>query len=327
MTKMRSQLLPLLNKRFFKFVPEAFLERGGGYFYKLYSMLPASRPRIHSECNLTLGDWVLDTPVGLSSGWADTVDKMSIAHKLGARFVTSKTITLNPRRGNPRPRIIRGERFLINSMGLPNPGVKAWIRLLEQNPPTFPWIQSIFGQSVREYIALIELLEPLVKIFELNFSCPNTEHDLPDIETAIRQIRDITSITDKPVFVKLSPSNTPKGNKKIAEKTQEHIEGLVLINTIPVQHPRLGNYSKRGGLSGDIVFPELLKHLKEVRSSFPTFNDLPIIATGGINSPRRAYIVKRDYDSIVSTITGFLQQGPRIFDLLSLGLTHACKKD
>ena len=323
---MSPQLFPLMSKRFFKYVPEVFLEKGGGYFYRFYSKLPPLQPRISAECNVELGKWTLNTPVGLSSGWADSIEKMFIAHKLGARFVTSKTITLNPRKGNPRPRIIRGEQFLINSMGLPNPGVKAWAHMLERNPPSYPWIQSIFGHSPREYIALIEILEPFVEIFEFNFSCPNTEHNLPDIETAIAQIRNIASITNKPVFVKLSPSNTPKGNKRIAEKTREYIEGLVLINTIPIQHPNLGNHSKRGGLSGEIIFPELLKHLREVRSSFPTFDDLPIIATGGITSAQRAYVVKKEYDSIVSTITGFLQEGPRVFDILALGLKHACKK-
>ncbi len=289
-------------------------------------MFSSSPSPVNAECHAKLGKWTLNTPVGLSSGWADSIEKMFIAHKLGARFVTSKTITLHPRRGNPRPRIIRGEQFLINSMGLPNPGVKSWIHSLRSSLPTFPWIQSIFGHTTEEYILLIELLEPFVEVFELNFSCPNTEHDLPDIETAITQIRDITSITNKPVFVKLSPSNTPKGNRRIAEKARENIEGLVLINTVPIKHRGLGNPAKQGGVSGSVIFPELLRHLREVRSVFPTYDDLPIIATGGINSPQRAFLVKKQYDSIVSTITGFLQEGPRIFNLLAHGLKQACKK-
>ncbi len=311
-----------IYKYLIPFIPESIVEKSGGYFFEILSKFSSS-PKLNAKNPLFIGDLRIDLPVGLSAGWADTVQKMVNIYELGAGFVTSKTITLHPRKGNPRPRIIRGPNYLINSMGLPNPGVLRWKKQLIDHPPNFPWIQSIYGENFEEYAKIIEHLESHVHVFEINFSCPNLAHDIPDIPLAVKQIKEISSITKKPIIVKLSPQNTPKGNLEIIKKTHGYITGVTLINTVPVPAQTLGNPRKRGGLSGSIVFNELIRHLEIVRKYFPSQEELIIIATGGIDSEEKAYFIASKFDVAISTLTGFLMKGPKIFYLLSKGYLKA----
>ena len=312
----------ILREHLFPYLPEKIVVNYGHYGMWFFSLFNKSRSKNNST---RLAGMKIHSPVGLASGWADSVKKMKLAWLLGAGFVTSKTITLRPRKGNPYPRLVRGKNGLINSMGLPNPGLKAWVKELEKQQPKFPFIQSITGSSLREYETLVNELEPFVKVFELNFSCPNTEKGLPDIDSSIQLIKEISSITTKPILVKLSPANTPKGNLKIIKGVHGTIAGVTLINTVPVKHERLGNPWKKGGLSGNIVYPILLEHLNLVRQYYHE-EDLEIVATGGIDTPQKVRELREKYKAKIGVLTAFLYHGPSIFKSLNASYSKQAHK-
>ncbi len=290
-------------------LPDWLVEVSGGIFYKIYI-------RYHNIPHVKLPYELINheimNPVGLSSGWADTPEKMEIIHKMGAGVVISKTITLNPRRGNPYPRIIRYENFLVNSMGLPNKGANWWSEKLDKK-----WentrILSIHGDTISEWIKLIELLDNKTDIFELNFSCPNVGNGIIDIKTAASLIKDITSVCNSPIFIKLSPEFKAEDNLQFVTKIEELINGVSLINTLPTMNNKLGNPTKHGGISGKYIYSKLVNQLIIFRERYPTMKDMPILASGGIIDPITAWEILSDYKSLPLGLTGFLINGPYYF--------------
>ena len=129
-----------------------------------------------------------------------------------AAFV-SKTITLEPRHGNPPPRLYETAGGLINSIGLPNKGLKGY---LGQDLPALDWlpvplITNVMGSTAAEVCALVEAVEarPEVSAIELNVSCPNVKTGLDigaDPAELTRLLDAVRPLTAKPLIVKLTPN-------------------------------------------------------------------------------------------------------------------------
>lgn len=278
----------------------------GGPFFKISSYFGKKSKAIPVKI---LNSMEFSNPIGMSSGWADSPGKISDIHRLGAGVVTSKTITVMKRKGNPHPRLIRGENKLINSMGLPNKGVDWWVKNLKQDNK-HPSILSIRGEYIDEWVMLIEKLERFTDIFELNFTCPNTEQGVMDLDTSRKIIEDISSISTKPIWLKLSPEYSPEENLYFVNSIRDKIAGITAINTLPIRNDHLGNPTKQGGLSGDPIYTNLTELLQKLRSEYPSFGDLPIFAVGGINSGKRCWDMIEKYHAFSLSLTAFLMQGP-----------------
>lgn len=207
--------------------------------------------------------------------------------------IAFKGTTKEPRFGNPTPRIAECREGIINSVGLQNPGIEKVI--LEELPKLSlfykkPVIANISGFSVDEYKYCCEKInaEKQVGIIEVNISCPNVHNGgmsfgmQPD--AAYEVTKAVKSVTDKPVYMKLSPNVTDI--TEIASACEEGgANGISLINTlmgmridIKTRKPVIRN--KIGGFSGSAVFPVALKMVYQV---FETV-DIPIIGIGGITS-------------------------------------------
>jgi dihydroorotate dehydrogenase (NAD+) catalytic subunit len=207
----------------------------------------------------------------------------------------SKTITLEPRAGNPPPRLWETPSGLINSIGLPNKGLDGF---LEHDFPFLaalpvPLIVSVMGfdhdQLSRLVSAVAERDE--AEAIELNFSCPNVETGLimgadpNEIRSALELLR---PLTDKPLIAKLTPTaHDQAGVARAAE--QSGADALSLINTLPgmALHPQTGQPwlgAGRGGLSGPAVRAVAMNQVSEVARAVP----LPIIGMGGIACGRDA---------------------------------------
>ncbi len=288
--------------------PETLVERFGGPFTRMSSWF-AGKP---IEIPVVIDGLKFFNPIGMSSGWADSPSKIDDIHRLGAGIVTSKTITVEARDGNPRPRLVRGKNQLINSMGLPNKGLKWWVSNLSRSHDN-PSIISIRGETINEWTELINELESFTDIFELNFSCPNLHEGVMDLSESKKIVNDIASITDKRIWLKLSPEYSVTDNINFINSVRENITGITAINTVPVRNEELGHPNKQGGLSGDPIHRDLVSLLKEVRSEYGTFTDLPVFAVGGINSSERAWNIFTEYKSIPLVLTAFLMQGPYFF--------------
>ena len=151
-----------------------------------------------------------------------------------------KGTTLNPRFGNPTPRIAECERGMINSVGLQNPGVD---KVISEELPKLkkcfhkPVMANVSGFSIEEYVETVKKLdkEDIIGWFEINISCPNVHGGGMSFgvspENAGAVTKAVKAVTNKPVIIKLSPNVTDI--VAIAKACEENgADGISLINTL-----------------------------------------------------------------------------------------------
>ena len=225
------------------------------------------------------------TPLFNASGCLDAVTAPDVARSLDA-FVT-KTVTPLPREGNPPPRIAETESGMLNSIGLQNPGIEAFLaevvpRLGELGVPI--WV-SVGGFSADDYAGVCERLDEREEVatIELNLSCPNVE-EAP--ETAAELVAAARRATTKPLYAKLSPATWDVAESARAVAAAG-ADGLSLVNTIrgfavdaSTGRPRLALGS--GGYSGPALRPIALACVYACSEAV----DLPIVGMGGIGTGR-----------------------------------------
>jgi dihydroorotate dehydrogenase (NAD+) catalytic subunit len=239
-----------------------------------------------------LGTLTLPNPIVAASGTyghGDEVARLGDPSRLGA--VTTKSLSPFPWAGNAAPRVHETAAGMLNSVGLANPGVDAW---LEHDLPALlargaRVIGSIWGRSTDDYAKAAAALAPAAVVaLEVNVSCPNVEdrghmfaHRADATAAAVRASRE--QVPGLPVFAKLSPNVTDL--VEIAAAAMDAgATGLTLINTVmglavdaSRRRPRLG--AGGGGLSGPAIKPVALRAVWEVSRALP---GTPIIGTGGV---------------------------------------------
>jgi dihydroorotate dehydrogenase (NAD+) catalytic subunit len=208
----------------------------------------------------------------------------------------SKTITLAPRQGNPPPRLWETPAGLINSIGLPNKGLRGF---LEEDLPQLgelpvPLIVSVMGFSRDELAELVSQVagREEVALLELNFSCPNVETGLimgADPSETARSVERLRPLTDKPLIVKLTPNATDPAAVAVAAEAAG-ADAVSLINTLKgmALDPRTGAPwlgAGSGGVSGPAVRAIALAQLRAVCERV----SIPAVGMGGIASGRDAY--------------------------------------
>jgi dihydroorotate dehydrogenase (NAD+) catalytic subunit len=240
-------------------------------------------------CGLTLDNPII--PASGTFGFGQEYVSFYDLNILGS--ISLKGTTKEARFGNFTPRIAECTAGMLNSVGLQNPGVDAVIkRELPQLAKIFkkPVIANVCGFSIEEYCFVAEKLskEQSIGIIELNVSCPNIQHGGmsfgTDAKCAAEVTKAVKQVSQKPVFVKLSPNVT--NIAEIAVACQEAgADGLCLINTllgmrinIKSGKPILAN--KMGGFSGNAVFPVALRMVYQVYEKC----NIPIMGCGGVSS-------------------------------------------
>lgn len=207
-------------------------------------------------------------------------------------FVT-KSVTLEPRAGNPAPRVAEFGGGMLNSVGLANPGLEStrrqklpWLAANVRNARVFV---SVAGHTVDEFFRLVEGLdgEDGFLGFELNLSCPNdANRGGPPFALDSAAVSEIVSgcrgRTERPVIAKLAP-NDPDLGLTVRVATEEGADGLTLVNTLPglllearSGRPELG--AGPGGMSGPALRPAGLRAVREARDH----TDLPLLGVGGV---------------------------------------------
>ena len=209
-----------------------------------------------------------------------------------AAFV-SKTVTVEPRQGNPPPRLWEVPGGLINSIGLPNKGLRGY---LEHDLPWLaglpvPLIVNVMGFSRDEVAELVAAFaeRPEVSALELNVSCPNVETGLvmgADPGETARLVDRVRALTDKPLIVKLTPNATDVPAVARAAE-QAGADAVSLINTVKgmaldpeTGGPWLGGVT--GGVSGAAVRAIALAQVHAVAQAV----EIPIIGMGGVQAGR-----------------------------------------
>ena len=254
--------------------------------------VPAACPHDGDSIDLSvkLGRLSLPNPILVASGTfgygKEMVDFVDLG-RLGG--IVPKTITPLPRPGNVPWRTIETAAGLLNSIGLDNDGVDAFLRqqlpfLLGSGAPV---IVSIAGADQREFVQVADRLEgvPGIAALELNISCPNVSHGVDlgtDPEACRSVVAGVRGVTRLPVIAKLTPNVTSIA--AVARGARDGgADALTVINTCQGmavdwrrRKPLLGNVV--GGLSGPAIKPIALRCVHQVRCAV----DTPIIGVGGI---------------------------------------------
>lgn len=248
------------------------------------------------DTSVVLSGWRLDNPVIPASGTFGFGAEFKDFYDINILGTFSfKGTTLEPRFGNPTPRIAECKEGMINAVGLQNPGLD---RVISEELPHMKEffhkkvIANISGFSLDEYRTCAERLgrEEQVGIVEVNVSCPNVRHGGmsfgTDPEAAAEVTRVVKAATDKPVYIKLSPNVTDI--VAIAKACEEAgADGLCLINTvlgmrIDVQRRRPVIANKMGGFSGAAIFPLAVRMVYQVSKACK----IPVIGCGGVQTAR-----------------------------------------
>ena len=244
---------------------------------------------------LTIERWgvTFPNPVLLAAGTCGFGEELREVVDLEAigGFVT-KSVTLEPRRGNPAPRIAEIGETMINSIGLANPGLERvraeklpWIREHVRQARVFV---SLAGHTVDEYLTLVEGLEPEEGFvgFELNLSCPNDRRlsrpFVVDPDAVAEIVTGARARSRRPLLVKLAP-NDPDLPETVRRAEAAGADGFTLVNTLPGlaidpvrRRPLLG--AGQGGVSG----PALLGMGLLAVATAHRMTRLPIVGVGGI---------------------------------------------
>jgi dihydroorotate dehydrogenase (NAD+) catalytic subunit len=211
-----------------------------------------------------------------------------------AAFV-SKTVTLEPRQGNPPPRLWELPGGMINSIGLPNKGLAGYLAedlpVLAELP--VPLIVNVMGSSRADVATLVSAFAERdeVAALELNVSCPNVKTGLvmgADPGELAALLDAVRPRTGKPLIVKLTPNCTSPGD--VAAAAEQHgADAVSLVNTLRgmAMHPsRPGPWlgAGTGGVSGPAIRAIALSQVCEVRGR----TRLPIVGMGGVQTGRHA---------------------------------------
>jgi dihydroorotate dehydrogenase (NAD+) catalytic subunit len=221
-------------------------------------------------------------------GYGIEFERILDMEELGAFVV--KGLSREPIRGNPPPRLWETTEGMINSVGLQNVGVGAFVRdklplLRRFNTPVFA---NVFGYAVEDYCEVVRVLEAAegVAAYELNVSCPNTKcggmqfgSDPSMLASVVEPVR---KLSRRPVIVKLSP-NVDRIEPLAQAAEAAGADALSLVNTFlalaidPASRtPRIGN--GMGGLSGPAIKPIALRMVAQASQAVR----IPCIGMGGI---------------------------------------------
>jgi dihydroorotate dehydrogenase (NAD+) catalytic subunit len=267
-------------------------------------------------CGISLRNPVLAASgtFGYGIEFAELVD----LNKLGG--LITKGLSRDPIRGNPSPRLWQTEAGMINSVGLQNVGVQAFIRyklpgLRQYSVPVFT---NVFGYAIEDYAEVIRTLEDAEGIsgYELNVSCPNTKEGgmffsndavlLSDLVVHVRRL------STRPLIVKLSP-NVARIEPFAQAAEQSGADAISLVNTfvslaidISTRSPRIG--AGFGGLSGPAIKPIALRMVYQAAQAVK----IPVIGLGGIASGEDAaeFLIAGAAAVQVGTATFFNPRAP-----------------
>ena len=271
-----------------------------------------------ADLSVNLNGFTLKNPIITASGtygYATEYDDFLSVKNLGA--IVTKAISLNPRPGNKGRRIMETEAGMINSIGLENMGIDAFLEkvlpVLDENRISF--IVNIAGAAFDEYIELAKICcNNRIRAIELNLSCPNVhagclefgtdENSLYSLVNAVRNVYNGTLVA------KLTPNVTDISKLSIAAKNAG-ADIVSAINTVKATGIRLsftkGKFCQEkinGGLSGCGIKPIALRAVSTIKNS----TDIPVIGMGGISK--------------LSDIFEFIAAGADAFQIGTANFTH-----
>ena len=241
----------------------------------------------------SIGDLHFKNPVLTASGtfgYGSEFDDFLDVSKLGG--IVLKGTTIEPREGNPYPRMAETPSGMLNAVGLQNKGIEYFENIIYPRILNYKTniIVNVNGSYIEDYVALAERIDKLEKIpaIELNISCPNVKMGGmafgTNLVTAREVTREVRAVYSKKLIVKLSPNVTDIVDfARVVE--EEGADSVSLINTllgmsVDVVNMRPALSTITGGLSGPAIKPVALRMVWQVANAVK----IPVIGMGGIMS-------------------------------------------
>ena len=245
-----------------------------------------------ADLSIKIGHTTFKNPIFVASGtfgYGTENPELVDVSNIGA--IVTKSITLNPREGNPPPRIVETPSGMINSIGLANIGVNKYIN---EMLPVYeeigsPIIMNIAGSSMEEYIKVMQQVEAVssnIVGYEINISCPNVKEGGMefgvDCDMTEKLTKKLRKLTERLLIMKLSPNVTDIS--AIAKSSENGgADAVSAINTVigmSIDHKtgKSNIYTTYGGLSGPAIKPVGLACVYKVYHTVK----IPIIGIGGI---------------------------------------------
>ena len=244
----------------------------------------------------------------------------------GAAAVTTKSTGLSSRDGFNGPVVVEVEDGLLNSLGLPNPGINEMVKELDEaKKGNVPVIFSIYGFDINEYCKAAKIASDAgVDAIELNISCPHVKEVSVEIgqdpKLVSEIVKSVKEIVDKPVIVKLSPNVSDIVS--IAKNVEKSgADAVTAINTvkamsidIDIKKPVLSN--RIGGLSGPAIKPIGLRCVYEIFEKVK----IPIIGCGGVSNWSDVIEYMLAGASAVQVGTALVNEDTAIFEKMEKGI-------
>ena len=286
---------------------------------------------IHLD-SYTLKNLTFTNRLGIAAGLDKNGDFIDSLGALGFGFIEVGTVTPLAQKGNPKPRIFRvfKENAIINRLGFNNKGVDYLVKKLKSRK-----YKGVVGvnigankeskgdKRIADYVECFKKVYVLSDYITINISSPNTPdlRDLHSKENIYNLLKSLDSQrqsfdTKKPVFLKISPDESPETLQIIIDAVKEfNIAGLILSNTT-IDKSLLQDKSfinEPGGLSGEPLFNKSTQLIHSIKQIDPS---IPIIGVGGVTD-KAGYIKKLDAGAdLIQIYTGFILKGPDIISEL-----------
>ncbi|MDP6340073.1 MAG: dihydroorotate dehydrogenase [Candidatus Marinimicrobia bacterium] len=250
------------------------------------------RISILADLRIKIGNETFDNPIWVASGtfgYGTEAPDLVDVNRLGA--IVTKSITRQPREGNPPPRIVETPSGMINSIGLANIGVERYIREMlpiYENLST-KIIMNIAGTDIQEYVEIMKMVESVSSVivgYEINISCPNVKKGGMefgvDCDMTAKLTAKLRNITERLLIMKLSPNVSDIVS--IGMSAQESgADAVSAINTVVGMSINANTgesniHTTYGGLSGPAIKPVGLAMVHKLYQDL----SIPIIGIGGI---------------------------------------------
>ncbi|MEN3047327.1 MAG: dihydroorotate dehydrogenase 2 [Candidatus Caldarchaeales archaeon] len=256
----------------------------------------------------------LANPVGLAAGFDKTGAHLADLEKLGFGYLVAGTFTREPRKGNPRPRLVRlrSEGALLNAMGFPNPGMDAALESLRRSRPSrAPVVVSVSGVRLEDMTYCYERAQEVADAVEVNVSSPNTPALREYLKgSAFKDLcHAIAPVKRRPTYLKVPPPVQEIWDAVLSALrawVDAGFEGVTAINTLLVRDGRLS--TGFGGLSGRPLLELTFRAVSSIRSEFG--EALEVNAVGGVFSGRDALGLLARGATTVQLYTALVYRGP-----------------
>ena len=279
----------------------------------------------------------LDNPLFLPSGIINEIAGHKMAIDAGAGSVVLKSITLQPREGNPIPRVAKYEYGIINSYGIRNPGLIEGKKQIKEfiKKAKAPVIVSLFAMSIKDFQKLVsEIAEIKPYAIEINLSCPNVESEFGKMlsnksDSSFQVIKSVKKEAGKiPLIAKLTPNVDNIG--EIAKACEQAgASAIAAINTVAPsmiidinkRKPILG--AKKGGLSGPGIRPVAIAKIYEIYEAVK----IPIVGMGGVEKWQDVVEMMMAGATLVGVGSAVYLRGYKIYKEILAGLEGYIKKE